>query len=194
MTILREALLFSGHYQYHTLGAQSWTALFVAVSSHRQPSASLIKGIHSPAGPTFWPKWTNLNGLLKWKSFWFRRSQPRRTSNFSVMFSVVTQRGTFVIRIAYGCPYYTGPAIFYYFFWSSTSEKSFIPYKPSATLQAIKVCQFRPRGWSSWGIPLIRETEDCRWELKARNRAVQLCASYDSRCFTASGLVVDLAT
>ena len=34
-----------------------------------------------------------------------------------------------------------GLAIFYlFFFLSTTSEKSFIPYKPSATVQAIKVC------------------------------------------------------
>ena len=56
------------------------------------------------------------------------------------MISVVTQRGTLVVGIAYGCPYYMGPAIFYLFFQSTTSEKSFIPYKASATVQAIEVC------------------------------------------------------
>ena len=40
----------------------------------------------------------------------------------------------------------------------------------------------------------VREAEGCRWELKARNSAIQLCASYDSSCFAAAGLVVDLAT
>ena len=38
-----------------------------------------------------------------WKSLWFPRSRPRRTSNFSVMIFVVTQRGTLVVGIAYGC-------------------------------------------------------------------------------------------
>ena len=44
------------------------------------------------------------------------------------------------------------------------------------------------------GNNFVREAEDCRWELKARNSDVQLCASYDSSCFVAAGLVVDLAT
>ena len=43
-----------------------------------------------------------------------------------------------------------------------TSEKSFIPYKASATVQAIQVCPVRPRVLSGWGIPLIREAEGCR--------------------------------
>ena len=36
-------------------------------------------------------------------------------------------RGTLVVGIAYGCPYYKGSAIFHLFFLSTTSEKSFIP-------------------------------------------------------------------
>ena len=44
------------------------------------------------------------------------------------------------------------------------------------------------------GNNFVREAEGCRWELKARNSAVRLCASYDSSCFVAAGLVVDLAT
>ena len=47
-------------------------------------------------------------------------------------------------------------------FLSTTSEKSFIPYKASAAEQALKVCPVRPRVLSSWGIPLIREAEGCR--------------------------------
>ena len=47
-------------------------------------------------------------------------------------------RGTLVVGIAYGCPYYKGSAIFslVFFFLSTTSEKSFIPYKPA--VQALK--------------------------------------------------------
>ena len=37
-------------------------------------------------------------------------------------------RGTLVVGIAYGCPYYKGSAIFSLVFLSTTSEKSFIPY------------------------------------------------------------------
>ena len=36
-------------------------------------------------------------------------------------------RGTLVVEIAYGCPYYKGSAIFSLVFLSTTSEKSFIP-------------------------------------------------------------------
>ena len=32
---------------------------------------------------------------------------------------------------------------FHLFFLSTTSEKSFIPYKPSATVQSLKVCPVR---------------------------------------------------
>ena len=35
-------------------------------------------------------------------------------------------RGTLVVGIAYGYPYYKGSAIFHSFFLSTTSEKSFI--------------------------------------------------------------------
>ena len=55
-------------------------------------------------------------------------------------------RGTLVVGIAYGCPYYKGSAIFsLVFFLSTSSEKSFIPCKPSAAVQALKVCPVRPR-------------------------------------------------
>ena len=57
--------------------------------------------------------------------------------------------GTLGVGIACGCPYYKGPAIF---FLSTTSEKSFIPYKPSATVQALKVCPVQPRVLSKVGI------------------------------------------
>ena len=54
-------------------------------------------------------------------------------------------RGTLVVGIAYGCPYYKGSAIFSLVFLSTTSEKSFIPYKTSAAVQAHKVCPLWPR-------------------------------------------------
>ena len=38
---------------------------------------------------------------------------------------------------------------FHLFFLSTTSEKSFIPYKASAAVQALKVCPVRPRVLSS---------------------------------------------
>ena len=151
-------------------------------------------------------------------------------------------RGTLAVGIAYGYPYCKGSAIFSLVFLSTTSEKSFIPYKPSATMQATKVSPVRPRVFVQFGqescpageylhserlwmlekvsatlnttpttIPrtphisknpqkknlgnnFVREAEGCRWELKARNSAIQLCAYYDSSCFAAAGLVVDLAT
>ena len=46
---------------------------------------------------------------------------------------------------------------FFHFFLSTTSEKSFIPYKPSAAVQALKVCPVRPRVLSSWGITLLEK-------------------------------------
>ena len=70
-------------------------------------------------------------------------------------------RGTLVVGIAYGCPYYKGSAIFslvfFFFFLSTTSEKSFIPYKCSAAVQALKVCPVRPRVLSSSGITLLEK-------------------------------------
>ena len=67
-------------------------------------------------------------------------------------------RGTLVVEIAYGCPYYKGSAIFsLVVFLSTTSEKSFIPYKPFAAVQALKVCPVRPRVLSSWGITLLEK-------------------------------------
>ena len=56
-------------------------------------------------------------------------------------------RGTLAVGIAYGCPYYKGSAIL----------KSFIPYKASAAVQALKVCPVRPQVLSSWGITLLEK-------------------------------------
>ena len=39
--------------------AQSWTALFRAFSSHRQPSAFFFSKVF-PAEQTFWPNWQTL--------------------------------------------------------------------------------------------------------------------------------------
>ena len=66
-------------------------------------------------------------------------------------------RGTLVVGIAFGYPYYKGSAIFSLVFLSTTSEKSFIPKKASAAVQALKVCPVRPRVLSSWGITLIEK-------------------------------------
>ena len=46
---------------------------------------------------------------------------------------------------------------FHLFILSTTSEKSFIPYKVSAAVQALKVCPVRPRVLSSWGITLLEK-------------------------------------
>ena len=46
---------------------------------------------------------------------------------------------------------------FHLFFLSTTSEKSFIPYKASAAVQALKVCLVRPRVLSSWGVTLLEK-------------------------------------
>ena len=67
-------------------------------------------------------------------------------------------RGTLVVGIAYGCAYYKGSAIFsLVFFLSTTSEKSFIPYKASAVVQDLKVCPVWPRVLSIWGITLLEK-------------------------------------
>ena len=42
-------------------------------------------------------------------------------------------------------------------FLSTTSEKLFIPYKPFAAAQALKVCPVRQRVSSSWGITLLEK-------------------------------------
>ena len=46
---------------------------------------------------------------------------------------------------------------FHLFILKTTSEKSFIPYKASAAVQAFKVCRVRPRVLSSWGITLLEK-------------------------------------
>ena len=46
---------------------------------------------------------------------------------------------------------------FHLFFLSTTSEKSFILYKASAAVQALKVCPVQPRVLSSWGITLLEK-------------------------------------
>ena len=66
----------------------------------------------------------------------------------------------------------------------SILEKSFIPYKASATVQAIKVCPV----WlsSDWGISLDWYAKGCWWELKPRNSAFQLCIN-DWSCLRQQG-------
>ena len=68
-------------------------------------------------------------------------------------------RGTLVVGIVYDYPYYKGSAIFsLVFFLSTTSEKSFIPYKPSAAVQALKVCPVRPRVLSCLSVQFVQES------------------------------------
>ena len=74
-------------------------------------------------------------------SFWFPRSRPRRTSNFSVMISVVTQRAALVVGIAYGCPYYTGPAIFHFFFKVPQMRNRLFPTKPLPLHKSLRFVQ-----------------------------------------------------
>ena len=59
--------------------------------------------------------------------------------------------------IAIGYPYYKGSAIFLLVFLSTTSEKSFISYKASAAVQALKVCPVWSRVLSCWGITLLEK-------------------------------------
>ena len=47
--------------------------------------------------------------------------------------------------------------LFHLFFLSTTSEKSFIPYKVFAAVQALKVRPVRPIVLSSWGITLLEK-------------------------------------
>ena len=47
--------------------------------------------------------------------------------------------------------------LFHLFILSTTSEKSFISYKVSAAVQALKVSPVRPRVLSSWGITLLEK-------------------------------------
>ena len=110
--------------QLESLNAQSWTALFRAFRSHRQPSASLIKVI---------PQLEKTLG---------RTGQTLRACTVAEALEGIND--------------------FSLVFLSTTSEKSFILYKDSATVQALKVCPVRPRVFSSWGITLIREAEGCR--------------------------------
>ena len=49
---------------------------------------------------------------------------------------------------------------FHLFILSTTSEKSFIPYKASAAVQAHKACPGRPKVLPSWGIPSLRAAVD----------------------------------
>ena len=51
---------------------------------------------------------------------------------------------------------------FFTCFLSTMSEKSFIPYKASVAVQALRICPVRPRVLSSWGITLLRAAESCQ--------------------------------
>ena len=67
------------------------------------------------------------------------------------MISVVTQRGTLVVGIAYGYPYYKGSAIFsLVFFQVSQVKNRLFPTKPLPLCKPIRIVQFgqesRPAG------------------------------------------------
>ena len=86
-------------------------------------------------------------------------------------------RGTLVIGIAYGYPYCKGSATF------SLVYFKYHKWKIVYSLQTLCLCA-SPQGLSSsakslvqLGNNFVREAEGCRWELKARYSAVQLCAS-----------------
>ena len=97
---------------------------------------------YSPAGQDSWPNWTNLKGLQSGRGFLGNKrfftcgtmevvmiSQESTTKDVKLVgydFRGHT-RGTLVVGIAYGCPYYKGSAIFSLVFSSTTSEKSFVP-------------------------------------------------------------------
>ena len=87
--------------------------------------------------------WLVWSPNCQWKSLWFPRSRPRRTSNFSVMISVVTQGD--------GCPYYKGSAIFsLVFFLSTTSEKSFFSAKTLPLCKPLRFVQFGQESCLQW--------------------------------------------
>ena len=72
-------------------------------------------------------------------------------------------------------PYYNDPAIFHLFLKYHKWKNRLFPTKPSASVQAHKVCQLGQDVCSA-GNTVEKIAEGCRWDLKARNSAVQLCA------------------
>ena len=58
------------------------------------------------------------------------------------MISVVTQRGTLVVGIAYGCPYYTGSAIFHLFFKVPQVKNRLFPTNPLPLCNHSSIVQF----------------------------------------------------
>ena len=56
-------------------------------------------------------------------------------------------RGTLVVGIAYGCPYYKGSAIFSLVFLSTTSENRLIPRKPLPLCKPLRFVQFGQESW-----------------------------------------------
>ena len=86
-----------------------------------------------------------------------QESTTKDVKLFGYDFRGHTIRGTLVVGIAYGCPYYKGSAIVSLVFLSTTSEKSLIPFKPSAAVQALKACPVRPKVLSSWEITLLEK-------------------------------------
>ena len=103
-------------------------------------------------------------------------------------------RGTLVVGIAYGYPYCKGSAIFSLVYFKYHKWKIVYSLETLCRCASPKALSSSAKSLVQLGNNFVREAEGCRWELKARNSAVQLCAFYDSSCFVAAGLVVDLAT
>ena len=93
----------------------------------------------------------------------------------AVLISVVTQRGILVVGIVYGCPYFKDPATFSLVSKYHKWKNRLFPTKASASVQANKFGQLGQDVCSA-GNTFEKIAEGCRWELKARNSAVQLCA------------------
>ena len=200
---------------------QSWTALFRAFSSHRQPSAIFSKVF--PAEQTSWPNWqtlmacTEADALVgnkrffhlwyfrnKWKSRWilevrtaidypYYKDSPLRdhgNQNCTILmsFMVDSWEALSTSKIQ---------RLFHLFLKYHKWKNRLFPTKPSASVQAIKVCQLGQDVCSA-GNTFEKIAEGCRWELKARNSAVQLCAYLTWatmwNIIGAAGLVVVIAT
>ena len=57
------------------------------------------------------------------------------------MISVVTQRGALVVGIVYGCPYYTGTAVFHLFFKVPQVKNRLFPTNPLPLCKPIRFVQ-----------------------------------------------------
>ena len=91
-------------------------------------------------------------------------------------------RGTLVVGIAYGYPYCKGSAIFSLVYFKYHKWKIVYSLETLCRCASPKALSSSAKSLVQLGNNFVREAEGCRWELKARNSAVQLCAFYDSSC------------